>query len=223
VRCGDVPGDGEDLACILSVITQTYRAWLKYRKLTIGCLALSLLRLLGLLLLLLRFLPPRPLAACAGPTLRLVRLTGPIFAIGVSLRSLLLSSFNAMGGGGSLTSSRCGVIGGLLGSGTLRGSTSSSNRLLLLEKVEIYEMFFFWIRSRREGRLVRRGRFSINVGDGAWKVCSTPGLLARWSKLQQVKPASYAVHSQPTNAMIIRGLLGVDRCTAAPDTRPVRM
>lgn len=61
-----------------------------------------------------------------------------MFATEVSLRSLVLSSFNAMGGGGgSLTSSRCGAIGGLLGSGTLRGSTSSSNRLLLLEKDEI--------------------------------------------------------------------------------------
>lgn len=75
------------------------------------------------------------------------------------------------GGGGSLTSSRSGVIGGLLGSGTVRGSTSSSNRLVLLEKDEIYEMFFFWIRSRREGRLVRRGRLSINVDDVAGWSC----------------------------------------------------
>ena len=84
------------------------------------------------------------------------------------MRSVLSLSFNAMGGGGgSLTSSRCGVVDGLLGSGTVRGSTSSSNRLLLLEKLEKYEMFFFWIRSRREGRLVRRGRLSIKVDDVA--------------------------------------------------------
>lgn len=94
-------------------------------------------------------------------------------AAGMSLRcALLLLSSNAMGGGGgSLTSSRSGVIGGLLGSGTVRGSTSSSNRLVLLEKDEIYEMFFFWIRSRREGRLVRRGRLSINVDDVAGWSC----------------------------------------------------
>src|SRR5690242_11642525 len=102
-------------------------------------------------------------------------LTGPIFAAETSLYSSLLSSFNAMGGGGgALTSSRYGVIGGLLGSGTLRGSTSSSKKLVLLEKVDMYEMFFFWIRSRREGRLVRRGRLSINVDDVAGWRCSTP-------------------------------------------------
>lgn len=61
-----------------------------------------------------------------------------MFATGCSVRFLLLSSFNAMGGGrDSLTSSRCGVIGGLLGSGTVRGSTSCSNRLLLFEKDDI--------------------------------------------------------------------------------------
>lgn len=130
----------------------------------------------------------------------LEKLTGPIFTTVTALRSSLLSSFNAMGGGGSsLTSSRCGVIGGLLGSGTLRGSTSSSNRLVLLEKVEIYEMFFFWIRSRREGRLFRRGRLSINVDDVAGWSCSTPGQLAR-SKLALAPKRQDSVIPMPVTA-----------------------
>jgi hypothetical protein len=104
-----------------------------------------------------------------------------MFAAGNSLCSWLRSSFNAMGGSGdSLTSSRCGVIGGLLGSGTVRGSTSSSNRLLLLEKDEMYEIFFFWIKSRREGRLLRRGRLSIKVEDGRR---AGRDVLSAWPKL----------------------------------------
>lgn len=105
-----------------------------------------------------------------------------MFTGGDSCCPVLRSSSNAMGGGGdSLTSSRCGVIGGLLGSGTVRGSTSSSNRrLLLFEKDEMYEIFFFWIRSRREGRLLRRGRLSIKVEDGRR---AGPDVLSVWPKL----------------------------------------
>ena len=98
-----------------------------------------------------------------------------------------------MGGGGdSLTSSRCGVIGGLLGSGTVRGSMSSSNRLLLLEKDEMYEIFFFWIKSRREGRLLRRGRLSIKVEDGRRAGRDVLSAVAPASRKAR---SSYAVHN----------------------------
>jgi hypothetical protein len=116
-----------------------------------------------------------------------------MFAAGDPLCFSSRSSFNAMGGGGdSLTSSRCGVIGGLLGSGTVRGSTSSSNRLLLFEKDEMYEIFFFWIRSRREGRLLRRGRLSIKVEDGRR---AGRDVLSAWPQLLGKARSSYAVHS----------------------------
>jgi hypothetical protein len=132
----DVPGDGEDLAYTILAFVQICCDGPCKCTLTISCLALIGL---GLLLLLLWFLPPRSLATALEHLCDSQELTGPIFATGISLRSVLLLSFNAMGGGGggSLTSSRCGVVGGLLGSGTVRGSTASSNKLVLLEKDEI--------------------------------------------------------------------------------------
>jgi hypothetical protein len=134
-RGSDVPRDGEDLAYTILAIVQICCDGPCKCTLTISCLALIGL---GLLLLLLWFLPPRSLATALEHLCDSQELTGPMFAAGSSLRSALLLSFNAMGGGGgSLTSSRCGVVGGLLGSGTVRGSTASSNKLVLLEKDEI--------------------------------------------------------------------------------------
>ena len=135
MRGSDVPGDGKDLAYKKLAFVQTCCDGPCRCALTISCLALSGL---GLLLLLLWFLPPRSLATALEHLCGGQELTGPIFAADISLLPVLLLSFNAMGGGGgSLTSSRCGVVGGLLGSGTVRGSTASSNKLLLLEKDEI--------------------------------------------------------------------------------------
>lgn len=63
VQRGDVPRDGKDEACKLSVIIRTYKRQSHECALTIRCLFPSLL--LGLVLLFLWFLPPRQLAACA--------------------------------------------------------------------------------------------------------------------------------------------------------------
>ena len=68
VRCADVPRDGKDQAYALSVIAQKQRERSHKCALTIGCLVLSLL--LGLVLLLLWFLPPRQLVPCAYVSLR---------------------------------------------------------------------------------------------------------------------------------------------------------
>lgn len=61
------------------------------------------------------------------------------------------------GGGGWLSSSSCGDISGLWGSGTRVGSTSEITGMRSSE-VEIWSMFFFWMRSKSEGLERRRGR-----------------------------------------------------------------
>lgn len=119
---------------------------------------LLLLRSLRLLLLLLLcFLHPADQLQARYLRVCLPLLTGGIFSGVVSSSSGSLASCRVIrGGGGWLASSGWGDSCGLWGSGTRVGSTSRAG--MRSKEIEIWSMFFLWIRSYREGRLLSRGR-----------------------------------------------------------------
>jgi hypothetical protein len=106
--------------------------------------------------LLLCLLSP-PLATLSHWPVHVTELTGGISTSSSLFASSSLSSWSVILGGGS--SSRCGAISGLAGSGTANGLTAaSSTGTTFSTDAEIWSMFFLWMRSSREGRDVRRGR-----------------------------------------------------------------
>jgi hypothetical protein len=116
-----------------------------------------LLFLLLLLRRLLLCLLSPPLATLSHWPAHVTELTGGISTSSSLFASSSLSSWSVILGGGS--SSRCGAISGLAGSGTANGLTAaSSTGTTFSTDAEIWSMFFLWMRSSREGRDVRRGR-----------------------------------------------------------------
>lgn len=151
---GDVPRDREDKACRASLV----------------CVLKNPLQIKAYQQYIPRWPSPSTLSCCffynptvsffiQTPPSRLARLTGPIFGFNSTLSSFTLwSSVGSYGGGLTTICTSCGARTGLLGSGISSGRTSASSGVMRLGDYEICSMLSLRMRSRREGRTLRRGR-----------------------------------------------------------------